>query len=168
MPPRQALPPDSRYLSSALTTSLALVYRANGDTAAAIEQLTAAKAIAEQSDNVFSILFTGYELAELYLEQGQLRRAEALHRQALGLVEKRFGVEARPIPLAGAAHIGLGKLLYEWNELAAARPHLEKGVALTNQPGGLGLAREASVALAFLQQALGDEPAATAWMEQAE
>ena len=168
---RQALddlPDDSHYLNSALTTSLALAYHAKGDTEAAIQTFTAAKSIAEQSDNVFSCLFTSYELAELYLEHGQLGRAEALHRQALSLVEDRFGLGTRHIPLAGAAHIGLGKLLYEWNDLEAARQHLEKGLELTNQQGGLGFPREASLALAFLHQALGDEQAAVAQMQQAE
>jgi LuxR family maltose regulon positive regulatory protein len=162
------LPTNNRYLHSALTTSLALAYHANGDTGAAIQTFTAAKSIAEQSDNIFSVLFSSHELAELNIEHGQLRQAEALHRQALNLVEKHFGVGVRHIPLAGAAHIGLGKLLYEWNDLEAARQHLDQGFELSNQPGGIGFPREASVALAFLHQALGDEQAATHWIQQAE
>ncbi|MCP5086354.1 MAG: hypothetical protein GY952_06075 [Rhodobacteraceae bacterium] len=162
------LPPDNHYLSSVLTTSLALAYHTKGDTGAAIQSFTTAKSSAEQSNNIFSILFAGYELAELQVEHGQLRLAESLHRQALSLVEDRFGPGARHIPLAGAAHIGLGKLLYEWHDLETARRHLEQGFEMTNQPGGIGFPREASVAMAFLHQALGDEQAAASWMQQAE
>ncbi len=162
------LPSANRYLNSVLITSLALAYHTQGDTDAAVQYFTAARSIAEQSNNIFSILFTGYELAELHTEHGQLRQAEALHRQALSLIENRFGSGARHIPLAGAAHIGLGNLLYEWNDLETARQHLEQGFELTNQPGGIGFSRGASLAMAFLQQALGDEQAATSWMQQAE
>jgi LuxR family maltose regulon positive regulatory protein len=159
---------DSQYLSSALATSLALAYHVIGDTNAAIQSITTAKSIAEQSHNIFSILFTGYELAELHIEHGRLYEAELLHRQALDLVESRFGSAAPHIPLVGAAHIGLGKLFYEWNDLDKARQHLERGFELVNQPGGVGFPREASVAMAFLHQALGDEQAAISWMRRAE
>jgi LuxR family maltose regulon positive regulatory protein len=162
------LPKQNRFLYTALETSLALAYRANGDTNSAIELLTEAKSIAEQSDNIFSNLFIGYELAELSVEHGQLQRAAALHRQALSLVEDRFGSGAEHIPLAGAAHIGLGKLLYEWNDLEAARLKLEQGIHISSQRGGIGFPRQGAVAMAFLCQALGDGEAANNWMQQAE
>ena len=170
-PARQALddlPADDSYLTGTLTTALALAYHANGDTEAAIRSFTTAKSIAEQSNDIFSILHAGYELATLQVEHGQLHQAEALHRQALTLVERHFGPEARHIPLAGAAHVGLGKLLYEWNDLQKARQHLQQGFDLSNQAGGMGIPRQASMALAWLCQALGDGQAATAWMQRAE
>ncbi|MEZ4661343.1 MAG: LuxR C-terminal-related transcriptional regulator [Caldilineaceae bacterium] len=162
------LPADSPYLQSALATALALAHRANGNVQAAVATFSQAQIIADQHNDLFSHLLINYELAELQIEQGQLRQAEARHRQAIQLAAERLGPGARHIALTGAAQIGLGKVLYEWNELAAARQHLAQGYAIADQPGGIGFPRSAAVALAHLHQALGDEDAATAWMTRAE
>ncbi|WP_410968586.1 hypothetical protein, partial [Salmonella sp. SAL4443] len=86
---------------------------------------------------------------------GQLREAEATCRAALSLVERHAGPGSQVVPLAGAARIGLAKVLYEWNDLDQARAQLEEGVELTRQPGGLGIARHGILALAFVAQAQG-------------
>jgi LuxR family maltose regulon positive regulatory protein len=84
-------------------------------------------------------------------------------------VEQRIaGRSDPPLPLAGAAHIGLGKLWYEWNDLAAARHHLETGIELAHPRGGLGLARHGILALAFVYQAQGDAAGARRLLQQAE
>jgi LuxR family maltose regulon positive regulatory protein len=162
------LPPQNRFLYTALATSLALAYRANGDTNSAMELFTDAKSVAEQSDNIFSNLFIGYELAELSLEHGQLRRAAELHQGSLNLVRDRFDSGAEHIPLAGAAHIGLGKVQYEWDDLEPARYNMEEGIRISSQRGGIGFPRQGAVAMAFVCQALGDSEAANDWMRQAE
>jgi LuxR family maltose regulon positive regulatory protein len=56
--------------------------------------------------------------AELLTAQGQLRRAADAYREALQLALKADG---RPLPVAARAHVGLGQLLYEWDDLDAAR-----------------------------------------------
>src|SRR3712207_9479705 len=60
-------------------------------------------------------------LAELRMVQGRLRAAADVCRQALELVAER----GQRLPASSPAHVGMGRLLREWDELEAATRHLE-------------------------------------------
>ncbi|MCA9940239.1 MAG: tetratricopeptide repeat protein [Anaerolineales bacterium] len=157
-----------RFLRGTLASTLGLAYRDSGHTSAATQAYAEARVISESGDSVLAALMASYELGQLYLEQGQLRQAEQVHRHALQMAEERFGGGAATLPLSGAAHVGLGWLLYEWNRLDEARDHLETGVKRTQQKGGLGLDRDGLLALSLVYQAQGDSLRTEKMMAQAE
>lgn len=163
----EIIPKENNLLRASLYFGLGDAYQTTGNIQAAIEAFAESKRIGENHDNPLSTLAAGYEIAELYLEQGQLRKAEAVQRSIIKSIEARVGADA-PLPALGGAYIGLGKVQYQRNELADARRSLKKGIDLAKQPGGLGMARRGLLTLAFVAQAEGQEKEAGQIMKQAE
>ena len=58
-------------------------------------------------------------LALVKAAQGRLREASETYRQAQQLAAEQGD---RVLPAAGYAHVGMGELLYEWNDLEGAYP----------------------------------------------
>jgi LuxR family transcriptional regulator, maltose regulon positive regulatory protein len=162
------LPASNLLLRSSLSYSLGDAYRAGGDTGAAIQAFAGARALGETSSSLMTALLASFELSEVLIEHGQLQKAAATCRAALSLVERHAERGDHAVALAGAARIGLAKVLYEWNELDEARAQLEAGIELTRQPGGLGIARHGVLALAFVEQAQGHVDRARTLVEEAE
>jgi LuxR family maltose regulon positive regulatory protein len=63
-------------------------------------------------------------------------------------------------PAAGVAHIGLGRLLYEWDDLDAAMEHITKGIDMGRRAGIAELVAAGCAALARVHQAQGEQAAA--------
>lgn len=155
------------FLRSSMASTMGLAYRDRGQTKAAARAYVEAREISEASDNTMIALLAAYELAKLYIEQGQLRQAERICRQTIVSVEDRFGSGVAALPLTGAAHIGLGRLFYEWNRLDEARQHLETGVERARHQGGLGIDRDGLLALSLLYQTQNEAEKARETMAQA-
>src|SRR3712207_8141243 len=99
----------------------------SGDVAAASESLSEAITTSRKAGNSFAALLATRGLAELHVMAGRLHRAADLYREALRLTQQRS------IPAAGLAHVGMGELLYEWDDLDGAMRHLTKAIALGEQ-----------------------------------
>ena len=125
---------------------MALAYEFSGQVDAASQAFADAAELSRERRNQFILLMAMSHLAQLQVLQGQLREAEKTYRQAL-----QWGIEiAGPSsPIVGFAHIGLGNLSYERNELDAALTRLQEGIALLKPwrnregllAGYIGLAR---------------------------
>ena len=102
-------------------------------------------------------------LAELRMVQGRLQEAADVCRQALELAADRGG----RLPASSAAHVGMGELLREWNELGAATRHLKEGIELGERGGNVEVVLDGHVALARVQQALGDGTEACGTLQEA-
>ena len=94
-----------------------------------------------------------YELGQVQRAQGRLDAAVRTCQQALEITAPHG---QPPLPAAGPAHVGLGEVAYERNELDSALRHVTEGIALCRQfvytpPLAAGL-----VALAWIRQATGD------------
>lgn len=163
----EKIPKESYFLRSSLLFGLGDAYYATGDLPSAVNTFTEALHIADASENPLAGLAVRYEIAELYLEEGKLRKAESLHRTAIRSIEARAGANA-PLPALGGAYVGLGKIQYQRDELIEARRSLEKGINLAKQPGGLGMARRGLVTLSFVAQAEGKKKEAMRLMQKAE
>jgi LuxR family maltose regulon positive regulatory protein len=98
-----------------------------GDRRGAIQVLREAVRLSERSGNSLSALeATGY-LAPLLYVQGRLREALLLCQDAL---------RGYPgVPMSGLAEVPLGTLLYERDDLDAAKGHLVDGIARCEQLG---------------------------------
>jgi LuxR family maltose regulon positive regulatory protein len=107
----------------------------------------------EVTGDLFATMLAIYILADVELHQGQLQQAvELLHQgKQLGT-----GPDRQPLPIAGLAHMALGDVLRERNELDAAMHSLQTGIALARQWGIHVLLVDSTIALARLKQACGD------------
>lgn len=153
-----------RYLQAVLAATMGLAYRDLGKTETAVSAYARA---GQQFDSPAAVLLAAYEQGRLRQEMGQLRQAEQILQQALAWSTDQFGSGAAAVPLVGAAHIGLGRLLYERHRLDEAGHSLENGIELTAQRGGLGIDRDGLLALAFVRQAQGSSEEANELMARA-
>jgi LuxR family maltose regulon positive regulatory protein len=125
---------------------MGLVYEFSGETRAASEAFLKTITLSQEDGNAHLILFASSHLAQILTGQGQLHQAAQTYQQALQFVKKISNV---PSPISGVVHVGLGNILYEWNDLENAASHLNQGVNLARIwanlealiPGTMGLAR---------------------------
>jgi LuxR family maltose regulon positive regulatory protein len=116
-----------RALHPAALFTLAIAHELGGDLAAASPAFARAAELALEDENHHLLPMALSHLAQIQIVQGKLHQAEKTYRQALDTSEK---IAVRASPLAGMAYVGLGRLLYEWNELDAAGSYLARGIAL--------------------------------------
>jgi LuxR family transcriptional regulator, maltose regulon positive regulatory protein len=133
--------------------ALGLAHFFDGDLVAAHETLTQVIARRQTSGDLLPTMLAIYVLADVELHQGQLHQASELLQQGLLFGS---GADGQPLPIAGLAHMGLGDVLRERNELDAAMHSLRTGIALARQWGIHVLLVDSTIALARLHQAYGD------------
>jgi LuxR family maltose regulon positive regulatory protein len=139
---------STSFFRAAAMGVLGQARRLTGERRGAIEVLRDAVRLGERSGNPLSTLeATGY-LAPLLYVQGRLREAILLCQDAL---------RSHPgTTMAGLAEVPLGTLLYERDELAAARTHLVDGIARCEQMGTTSYTLLGLRTLARLHHASGD------------
>jgi ATP/maltotriose-dependent transcriptional regulator MalT len=137
-----------------------------GEAEHALAELTAARSAGE-----FQVMAVSWDHGMVLRARGQLGAALASYQQALAAGTETDGAAS---PALGLAHVGVAAVLYEQDDLAGALAHATAGLAGSRQ-----LARgwsvtssrwlaESLVVLARVQQALGDEAAASAAISEAE
>ena len=147
---------------SAILLALGKEQRMLGDTAAAAQSYREAYGLRQKIGAHLATVIALGDLTILLWSQGQRREAAALCRQAL---DQCVDARGKPIPVASIAHIVLGVLCYDANELARACQHLLKGLELSKQ---LSLfAPKGRMFLARLQHALGEHEAALETIQEA-
>jgi LuxR family maltose regulon positive regulatory protein len=145
----------------ASTLFLAQAYTIAEDFSAAYDAFAEAEAASRAAGNSFLALTALINLATIEIQQGRLRQAAATCRRALQLDDLRGQ------PLIGLAHLGLGIVACEWNDLAGALEHLNRGIALLERGGDQRVILAYSE-LAHVHQARGDGAAAQATLARAE
>lgn len=139
---------STSFFRAAAMGVLGQARRLSGDRRGAIEVLRDAVRMGERGDNPLSTLeATGY-LAPLLYVQGRLREAVLLCQDAL-----RGHTD---VPMSGLAEVPLGTLLYERDELPAARAHLVDGIARCERLGTTSYTLLGLRTLARLQHAEGE------------
>jgi LuxR family maltose regulon positive regulatory protein len=142
----QGLLQSKRSLLSVISFNLGLVYEFSGEDQAASEALLKTITLSQEDENAHLLLFASSHLAQIQAAQGQLRLAAQTYQQAL---QNARTISNVPSPASGVAHVGLGAIFYEWDNLEEAASHLNQGVNLARLwanlealiPGYLGLAR---------------------------
>ena len=150
---------DPHGLRGAALSNLASAQVIMGDIPAATRTLRELARLGQEQGHPISAVSALSSLAGLEHLQGRAREAVALGQQALDLC-----VDARgnPLPLAGHAHVALGLIYYDLNELARAREHLVQGLELSRQLGPTSGAMQAAFTLARIQHLAGETEAALA------
>ncbi len=152
----EQLPESDRFLRTVAAWSLSISQLVGGDLVAGSEALASVAEMGRNAGNHMIAVSALSHLAEIQMVRGQLEEARTSYERALGM-----GVDGRgrPLPVGGTAHIGLGEILRERNELDRARDHLQVGIALCKQWAEIS-AIDGYISLARLEQACNQPNAA--------
>jgi LuxR family maltose regulon positive regulatory protein len=159
------LPEDNLNPRPFAALCLAEAYRAADDLEGANAALAETAELGRAAGHDYIALTAMGSLAHLLMSQGRLREADASLRQALGFAAER-GAEL--LPAVGRVRIGLGELLYERDDLAAAERELTLGTGLAERAGELEVLARGQVALSRVRRARGDAEGAIELAHEAE
>ena len=160
-PRRRGRPPGARRAAALL----GLAYWTNGDLDAADRWYTDGMASLEKAGYLSDLVGGAITQADIRIAQGRLR--EAMSRYERGL---QFATQQAGTVLRGAAdmHVGIGMVLRERNDLAAAVQHLRTSKEL-GEPTGLPQNRYRwRVAMAGVREAEGDLDGAVDLLNEAQ
>ncbi len=160
----ECLPADDLFLRGLAALNLGMAYDISEDIAAASQAYTEAQAIGQAAGNSLLSLMAMVQLADLKVQQGQLRAAGDLYQQAIRLASG----PGKQLPFTGVAYASLGRLLYEWNDLDGAARCLTTCVDLGRQWISADMRLTGSVSLAQVRQAQGDAASAQELSREAE
>ena len=144
--------------------SLGFAYEMKGDVRAAEQTFLNAIQLCQAIGNHYSALVTARSLARTYMVQGQLRLAAATYTQALTDATQRGLAQ---LPNTAHVYINLGRLSYEWNDLATAVAQLQLGLERLDGQESSWIGFEGYILLARAKQAQGAVVAAVALLDQA-
>jgi LuxR family maltose regulon positive regulatory protein len=161
----QRLSPESLVVRSVLAASLNRVYFLAGYPRKSSEILAEARPLAEAGGLPgFALLLHALE-GHAQVALGQLGQAAWRYREVL----RSIADSGEPYSAqASVAHLCLGAVLCEWNQLEDAADHLRQGLDLQRYQGNPHFFIEGSLALARVQQAQNDSQAAWQTLETAE
>ena len=169
---RQALehlPEDNLFWRGGMAINIALnlagAYRSSTDVIEATQALAQAAEVSRAAGDLHTTLFTRSKLADLQKAQGRLHQAAETYRQSFQLTTDQRGWR---LPAAGRVYAGMGALLYEWNDIDAARQHLLESIELGKRGGDPEILVEGYVTLARVNQARGDMDGAVRIVQKAE
>ncbi len=167
---RQALdrlPREDLPVRSLVTLLLGSTLRHSGELAAAARVWTDAIDAGRAAGDSHGAVTLLSALAAIQIEQGQLRKAAANSREALGLADEYVGRGGQPLQFLGPVHARLSALFREWNDPQAAVYHARQGLALSESWGHLEAVITGHETLAYALQAAGDADAALEAMHKA-
>jgi LuxR family maltose regulon positive regulatory protein len=136
-----------------------------GDIDKAIRQLEKTCELGTPAKMHFSVLMAKGHLGDAQAHMGRLHRAITIYEQTI-----RLGVErgrGYPMTVVGYAYVGLGQVLYEWNEIAEAKGYLLRGSELGRQTEEWPIVLRAYLAIARIEQIEGRKSEADATLAKA-
>jgi LuxR family transcriptional regulator, maltose regulon positive regulatory protein len=138
--------------------ALGLLKRVNGDLQAAARLMAEAQADGEREGDMPLALTALFHRCLMNVFLGNLREAYEFCQQALQIL-RTLGIVGTP--MESFAHVSLGRILIEWNDLDAAEKHLSQAVRLGEATGFVtGMLSSATIMLAEVKQAQGDSSGA--------
>jgi LuxR family maltose regulon positive regulatory protein len=144
---------ENLVVRAIVTQNLGVAYHWSGDPTAAIQTLTEAVALSRAAGQSFQTLTAMAILGRAYEMQAALRQAMETYEEALKLGS---GADKRPAPFACMAYVGMAGVLYEWNDLNAAKQCAREGVRLSELGGFIAYRLFGHALLARISEALGD------------
>jgi len=149
---------DARIPRSASALALGYGYRLQGEIALARETLVEARLLSEQVGNTTGILGSTLQLGQVQELEGRLVQAADCYRLVIGAQQ----VSSPPLI---EAHLALGALLLEWNELDGAAAQLERALVLSHQWEQTSFVAQTALLQARVQQAkVAEEPIEEAFL----
>ncbi len=142
------LPTEERAARSVALTALGCGYRLWGDVPLAWQTLLEARALNEHAGNTRGAWGCTLLLGEVLALQGQLTQAADFYQQVIE-AEGNWSI------LTSEAHIALGNVLLEWNDLEAATLHVQEALTRSQQHEDDALLAQCALLQARLLQARG-------------
>lgn len=166
---RQALanlPETDTFWRPSTALNLATVTYLDDDIATAEATLLEVQSamLAAQNFN-FHLVVTGY-LAQLHVRKGDLDRTERIYLQMIASAQEHEAT-GRFVSATGMAHIGLGDLYRERNDMTQALAQLEQGIALGARVNNNLILLAGQIVTARIQQTQGDRGRAGESIQQA-
>ncbi len=161
----QQLPIESHYLRGLILMILGLAYTRSIDVNAAARALAEANNNIQEAGHVLLLPYVMIAQAELYIMQGYPFQAAKLCHHVLALETEQ---SVSSLFVIGTAHAELGRLLWEWNNLAEAKHHLLQAWTMGNNTQNISILFQSAWLLALVEQAQGDDAAAQSWWQQME
>jgi LuxR family maltose regulon positive regulatory protein len=155
------LHPNNLAFRTSTIWKLGYAYHLQGDRAAASQAYAEVISIGKASGNVVFTLMATIGLGGLQESDNQLGVAEQTYRGVL----KLFGDQ--PLPFASEAHLGLARILYEWNDLDTAQRHAQQSIELARQIENTDRVIVSEVFLARVKLAQGDAAGAASILAKA-
>lgn len=121
------LHPDNLPVRAITTWALGVAYQMKGDRTAAGRTFSEAISTSQAIGHTFVTKLAITGLGRVQEAENRLYLATETYRHALQL----FGDQ--PLPIACEAHLGLARILYEWNDLEAAQQHGQQSLRLARQ-----------------------------------
>jgi LuxR family maltose regulon positive regulatory protein len=156
------LHPNNLPVRTTTTWTLGYAYQIQGNRAAARRAYTEAIAISQASGNTMVTIAATTCLGQIQETENQLYLAAESYRRVLQLAGDPPG------PAACEAYLGLARVCYQWNDLAAAEQHGQQCVQLARQMENVDTPAACGVLLARLRLAQGDVAGAVAVLAEAE
>ncbi len=156
------LHPNTLSLRANANWTLGYAYILRGDRAEARRALTEAIALSQASGDIFTTILATIGLGNVQETENQLHVAAETYRRVLQLAGDQ------PLPIIYEAHLGLARVLYEWNDLETAEQHGRQSLHLARQYDRvIDRFVMCEVFLARLKLAQGDVSGAAAILAQA-
>jgi LuxR family maltose regulon positive regulatory protein len=155
----------SMSIRSVATSLLGDTSWINGNLEEAIRAYHEAARIGREAGNAHMVIIANSNLAEVYLEQGQLHRAADLYAQSLQMAVRPDGERS---PLATSLYAGLGKIAYEQNRLEEAAQNFQLCIDLCKKWRDPALLAMACARLGRVEHARNRPQAAREAVQEAE
>jgi LuxR family maltose regulon positive regulatory protein len=121
------LHPDNQSMRATAHWTLGVAYMFQGDRAAARLACTEAIALSRAAGDIFTTILATIVLGTVQEADNQLFQAAETYRRVLQIAGDQ------PLQVINEAHLGLARVLYEWNDLDAAEQHGRKSLDLARQ-----------------------------------
>ena len=153
-------PPDriTPIFRGAAIIWLGVNHRYLGDLDQARRLFINAATLNQKAGNIYAALASLEQLADLAMIQGQLHQAMEICGRGLELARKwsdEDGTNRGTLLAASGVHLGLGTILYQWNDLVGGEPHLLRALELHELGEVMGRIGSYRM-LGYLKQAEGD------------
>jgi LuxR family maltose regulon positive regulatory protein len=155
------LPPKNRSLRANAYWTMGFACMLQGDRVAARKALVEAISLSEAAGDVFTTILATIGLGVVQEADNELHQAAETYRRVLQMAGEQ------PLQIIYEAHLGMARVLYEWNDLDAAEEHGRQSLHLATQyEQVIDRYILCEVFLARLMLARGDVDGAAAMLEQ--
>lgn len=158
----ELLRPDNTPMRTTTTWALGYAYQIQGNRAAAAQAYAETIAQNKKSGNIMTEIAATTSLGQIQESENESYLAAETFQHILQLVGDPLW------PAACEACVGLGRLHYQWNDLAAAERYGRQGLALARQLENVDTPAACGVLLARVQLAQGDAAGALTTLAEAD
>ncbi|WP_420631023.1 LuxR C-terminal-related transcriptional regulator [Candidatus Leptofilum sp.] len=150
------LPDDQHMLRSEVAINLGFSHLQRAELDAARDAFAEAAQNSTHDPGLWAVMFATFYWGQTHERQAQLKEAFTIYERGLATAVSQQTNSAA----LGYMHLGMGKLLYQWNRLGEAETHLRHALACAERSGDHKMLIYSRESLAQLLLTLDDWPAA--------